>query len=67
MPELRQPGWTRGIAPLDESAGGQMFGDASPVAATPAVVTVAGAVVIAFAAGVAAREFACGSNTRLPM
>ncbi|MBK3588247.1 hypothetical protein ACFV2I_13045 [Streptomyces microflavus] len=67
MPEFRQPGWTRGIAPLDESAGGQVFGGASPVAATPAVVATAGAVVIAFAAGVAARQLANGGNVELPM
>ncbi|MFJ7327337.1 MULTISPECIES: hypothetical protein [Streptomyces] len=66
MPEFRQPGWTRGIAPLDEGAGGQVFGGASPVAATPAVVATAGAVVIAFAAGVVARELA-GGNVELPM
>ncbi|MEU9925902.1 hypothetical protein OH828_04575 [Streptomyces anulatus] len=67
MPEFRQPGWTRGIAPLDESAGGQVFGGASPVAATPVVVAGAGAVVIAFAAGVAARTLANGGNIELPM
>ncbi|MDX2922742.1 MULTISPECIES: hypothetical protein [Streptomyces] len=67
MPEFRQPGWTRGIAPLDEGSGGQVFGAASPVAATPVVVASAGAVVIAFAAGVAARELANGGNVELPM
>ncbi|MEU0356760.1 hypothetical protein [Streptomyces cyaneofuscatus] len=66
MPEFRQPGWTRGIAPLDEGAGGQVFGGASPVAATPAIMATAGAVVIAFAAGVVARELANG-NVELPM
>ncbi|MDK0523511.1 hypothetical protein [Streptomyces sp. ML-6] len=67
MPEFRQPGWTRGIGPLDESAGGRVFGGASPVAATPAVVATASAVVVAFAAGVATRALAGGSDIELPM
>ncbi|EHM29340.1 hypothetical protein SPW_2308 [Streptomyces sp. W007] len=44
-----------------------MFGGATPVAATPVVVAGAGAVVIAFAAGVAARTLANGGNIELPM
>lgn len=67
MPEFREPGWTRGIAPLEEDAGGQVFGGGSPVAATPVVVAGAGAVVVAFAAGVAARTLANGGNIELPM
>ncbi|MFD3658689.1 hypothetical protein ACFWVP_23360 [Streptomyces sp. NPDC058637] len=50
MQQVRTPRWAA-VGPLDEGAEGQVFGGAAPVAATQVVVTIAAAVVVAYAAG----------------
>ncbi|MFC9947873.1 MULTISPECIES: hypothetical protein [Streptomyces] len=50
MQQVRTPGWAA-VGPLDERTEGQTFGGAAPIAATQVIVTVAAAVVVAYAAG----------------
>ncbi|GGZ23034.1 hypothetical protein [Streptomyces nitrosporeus] len=50
MQQARTPRWAA-VGPLEEGAEGEVFGGAAPIAATQVVVTVAAAVVVAYAAG----------------
>ncbi|KQX94583.1 MULTISPECIES: hypothetical protein [Streptomyces] len=50
MHQVRTPRWAA-VGPLDERTEGQAFGGAAPIAATQVIVTVAAAVVVAYAAG----------------
>lgn len=50
MRQVRTPSWAA-AGPLTESAEGRINGGAAPVAATPVIVGVAAAVVVAYAAG----------------
>ncbi|MEV0585183.1 hypothetical protein [Nonomuraea sp. NPDC050310] len=57
MQQLRQPWWADAVGPqeaagpLHEGAEGRVYLGLAPVTATPAVVTIAGAMVVAYAAG----------------
>ncbi|WP_151770074.1 hypothetical protein [Streptomyces abyssomicinicus] len=51
MHQVGRPSWAGISGPLDEGAQGRVNASAAPVAATPVIVSVAAAVVVAYAAG----------------